>query len=68
MYYDGAGGPPDVALAYAWFHVAAEQGEEGAAEYRESLRAASDWGDGTSVTEAQQLADMYYEMYVEPFN
>ena len=68
MYYNGEGGPPDVTLAYAWFHAAAEQSEAGAAEYRESLDAASEWPNGTSHTEAQQLADMYYQTYVEPIN
>ena len=67
MYYEGEGGGPDNELAYAWFHAAAEQGDATAARYRESLGVAPDWLEGASLAEARELADVFYEMYVEPF-
>jgi len=36
-YYNGRGAPPDSALAYAWFHVAAAQGDKRAHKNKAGL-------------------------------
>ena len=64
LYYNGQGGRQDDKLAYAWFDVAAAQGDETAKQHRGVAAAEL---DPASLAEAQRLAEQYYRSYVEPF-
>ncbi len=56
--------PQDYKLAYAWFNVAAAQGNENAIQNRDLASAKL---DPASLAEAQKLSEQYHKSYVEPF-
>lgn len=64
MYLYGAGIPKDYIKAFAWFDLAAAQGDTDAAKYRE---AAATQLNTAQMREAGKLAEDYYDKYVLPF-
>ena len=64
MYANGEGVPQDDAQAYAWFSVAAAQGNTGAAEARDRVAGRL---TPEAHNHAQKLAREYWEAYVAPF-
>ena len=64
MYADGRGVPEDSVQAYAWFNIAAAQGDD-SAEHGKKLIAESMTREQRA--RAQELARQYWEAYVLPF-
>lgn len=64
MYGKGYGVPQDYKQAYAWFNIASAQGYKAATKER---NIASELLEPASLSEAQELSNKYYKLYVEPF-
>ena len=64
MYDEGTGVPEDDVEAYAWFNIAAAQGNELAKENKERVDEAMT-NEGRA--RAQRLAREYWQRYVLPF-
>ena len=60
MYAYGEGVPEDDAEAYAWYSIAAAQGDEVAKEYKER---AAEGMTRAQIAEAQKLSRKYWETY-----
>ena len=60
MYANGEGIPKDYVQAYAWFNVAAAQGEEMAKENLEKITTEM---TAAGITKAQELSREYWEAY-----
>jgi hypothetical protein len=64
MYANGQGVLQDYKAAYAWWNIAAAQGNEKASGNRDIV--AKDLSP-SALSEAQALSNKYYELYVVPF-
>ena len=64
MYENGTGVPESLVEAYAWYSVAAAQGESRSRDSKDGLAGTM---DGAQVTEAQALSLGCWEQYVVPF-
>ena len=64
LYYYGRGVAQDYSMAYIWYNLAAEQGDE---EAEKALDAVAGELDTASLAEAQKLSKEYFKRYVEPF-
>lgn len=64
LYLYGAGVEKDTIQAYAWFDLAARQGDTAAAQFRDAIEARFTVEELHS---AMALAEDYYDRYVVPF-
>ena len=64
LYAEGQGVAQDYAMAYAWYNLAAAQGNSEARDNRAEVTAKL---DTASLAEAQKLSDEYFKRYVKPF-
>ena len=59
-YFNGEGIPKDYVQAYAWFNIAAAQGNEKA---KINLETITEYMSATTIAEAQKLSREYWEAY-----
>ena len=64
LVYIGVGGSQSNIGAYVWFHCAAAQGNKNGKKNRAMVRAKL---DPDSLAVAENLAEEFYELYVQPF-